>query len=129
MIDFDGITDIILSFFFNFQYNHAESARRYENIPKANEANLKNWSRWAGKDAKNNPKVDLYVIFGKDTEKYGAVGIAYVGGACKTQLVKKDENGKKVFVPQWMGTSFTEWRPTPSATAAVFPRYKNLKNL
>ena len=110
--------------FFHSKYNPAESIRRFEKIPAATDASLENWSLWAGNDVKNNPKVDLYVIFGKDTEKYGTVGIAYVDGACRKQLVKKVQKGKTFFIPQWMGTSFNEWKPTPSATAAVFPKYK-----
>ena len=57
-----------------------------------------------------NPKVDLYAAFGKDVDYYGAVGLAWTGGAC-TQSWN--------YGAMWAGTSFNEWRKTPTATAQV----------
>ena len=47
--------------------------------------------------------VDLYAAFGKDTEYYGVVGLAWVGTACINRYK----------------TSFNEWRNTPTAMAWV----------
>lgn len=51
----------------------------------------------------NDPDVDLYAWFGKDKDYWGTVGLAWVGGCCKTH----DK------------TSFNEWRKTAAATAMV----------
>ena len=62
---------------------------------------MNNWSQYGKED--NDAKVDLYAAFGKDSEYYGTVGLAWVGGACR-------EHDK---------TSFNEWRKTPVETAMV----------
>ena len=97
-----------------FQYSHSETARRYQDLPSTE--SLIDWSLWANQDVKNNPKVDLYVIFGKDENPIGqwnTVGMAWVGGACRQCNV----NGASS--PVWCGTSFNEWSSTPTATAVV----------
>jgi len=48
-------------------------------------------------------KIDIYIAFGKDSEYYGKVGEAWVGGACKPYLK----------------TSMNEWRRTPVETAML----------
>ena len=59
------------------------------------------WSEYGEKD--NDAKVDLYAAFGKDSEYYGEVGLAWLGGCCN----------------QYYKTSFSEWRETPVETAYV----------
>ena len=75
-------------------------------------------------DVKKNPKVDLYVTFGRDPAYYGTVGLAWTGGACKSGRGRNDDGS---ITPElWTGTSFNEWRKTASATAAVKIEYKYL---
>ena len=104
--------DLIFSSF-HLQYKHSETTRRYENLPSTE--SLVDWSLWAKKDIKNNPKVDLYVVFGKDANDkvWNTVGMAWVGGACR------ECNVQGASTPIWCGTSFNEWSRTPTATAAV----------
>ena len=42
---------------------------------------LEAWSEIGQKDA--DPKIDLYIAFGKDPVMHGTVGLAWTGGACK----------------------------------------------
>jgi len=95
------------------KYKHSETTRRWENLPSTE--SLVNWSLWAKKDIKNNPKVDLYVVFGKDANDkvWNTVGMAWVGGACR------ECNVQGASTPIWCGTSFNEWSRTPTATAAT----------
>jgi len=53
--------------------------------------------------ADGDEKVDLYAWFGKDTNYWGTVGLAWVGGACSARIK----------------TSFNEWRQTAVETAMV----------
>jgi len=103
-----------------FKYDHSETARRYENLPSTDFLN--NWSVWALNDVKSNPKVDLYVIFGKDADplpgQWVTVGKAWVGGACSGGNVCNDQSCSSTS-KVWLGTSFNEWSSTPSATAAT----------
>ena len=71
-------------------------------------------------DVANNPKVDLYAVFGKDPQYYGTVGLAWVGGACRGGRVRGQSK------PVWIGTSFNEYRNTASASAAVKIEYRNI---
>ena len=67
--------DLIFSSF-HLQYKHSETTRRWENLPSTE--SLVDWSLWAKNDIKNNPKVDLYVVFGKDANDkvWNTVGMA-----------------------------------------------------
>ena len=61
----------------------------------------------AGKDD-GDPRVDLYVWFGRDaectdTEEGCTVGLAWTGGACQ----------------DYVKASFNEWQPTPTENAMV----------
>ena len=110
------INDIDLIFSsFHLQYKHSETSRRYADLPSTD--SLVDWSLWANNDVKSNPKVDLYVVFGRDvkddTARSFTVGKAWVGGAC----IQCNVHGASK--PVWCGTSFNEWSKTPSATAAV----------
>ena len=98
---------------FHPQYKHSETARRWADLPSTD--SLIDWSLWANNDVKSNPKVDLYVVFGKDAndQMWNTVGMAWVGGACKQCNVRGASS------PVWCGTSFNEWSRTPTATAAV----------
>ena len=62
---------------------------------------LEAWSAIGQQDA--DPKVDLYIAFGRDSEYYGTVGLAWTGGACSS----------------YHKTSMNEWRRTPAETATV----------
>jgi len=98
-----------------FKYNKYESIRRYEDLPSTEYLN--DWSVYALNDVKKNPKVDLYVTFGRDPAYYGTVGLAWTGGACKSGRGRNDDGS---ITPElWTGTSFNEWRKTASATAAT----------
>ena len=66
-----------------------------------NTDSLKAWSKIGKQDA--DPKVDLYVCFGRGPSYYGTVGLAWVGGACN----------------DFLKTSMNEWRKTPAETASV----------
>ena len=81
-----------------------EAIFKDEYLPSVEAKSLDAWTAYAGDDVKNNPKVDLYVTFGKDPNYYGTVGLAWVGTACKSD---------------GYGTSFNEHRNTPAATAGV----------
>ena len=81
-----------------------EAIFKNEYLPSVEAKSLDAWTAYAGDDVKNNPKVDLYVTFGKDPNYYGTVGLAWVGTACKSD---------------GYGTSFNEHRNTPAATAGV----------
>jgi len=98
-----------------FKYNKRETIRRNENLPSTD--SLNNWSLYAMGDVANNPKVDLYAVFGKDPQYYGTVGLAWVGGACRGGRVRNEDGS--IMGPVWLGTSFNEHRNTASATAAV----------
>merc|ERR1712136_677586 len=95
------------------KYDHSETARRWADLPSTD--SLVDWSLWAANDVKNNPKVDLYAVFGKDAndQMWNTVGMAWVGGACRTCNVQGASS------PVWCGTSFNEWSRTPTATAAT----------
>ena len=67
------------------------------------------WSEIGQKDA--DPKIDLYIAFGKDPVMHGSVGLAWTGGACKN----------------YHKTSFNEWRRTPAETAMVY--HKNMNGI
>ena len=84
------------------------------------------------KSKSKNAKVDLYAAFGRDPSTgWGAVGVAWVGGACSEGPVQctnddtncwyKTQNRGQEKV--WLGTSFNEWSRTPSSSALVFTRY------
>jgi hypothetical protein len=92
-----------------FKYDTSEAI--FKNAYRPSTDYLDHWSQDALADVANNPKVDLYVTFGKDTEYYGTVGLAWVGGACS--------KGNNQYGPMWSGTSFNEYRNTPTATAEV----------
>jgi len=110
-----------------FKYKHSETVFRNENLPSTD--SLNDWSRWALNDKKKgkNAKVDLYAVFGRDPSTgWGAVGVAWVGGACSQGNVcaewqdqgdgtQKCLRGETV----WLGTSFNEWSRTPSSSAAT----------
>jgi len=98
-----------------FKYNKRETITRNENLPSTDYLN--NWSLYAMDDVEKNPKVDLYAVFGKDPQYYGAVGVAWVGGACRGGRVRNEDGS--IMGPVWLGTSFNEHRNTPSASAAV----------
>jgi len=82
-----------------FKYDTSETLFKNLRLPSTDYLN--NWSQYGKED--NDAKVDLYAAFGKDSEYYGTVGLAWVGGACR-------EHDK---------TSFNEWRKTPVETAMV----------
>jgi len=98
-----------------FKYDKGETIRRYENLPSTD--SLNDWSIYNYGDSLNSPKVDLYVVFGRDPEYWGTVGLAWLGGACSANRVRQEDNS--IIGPVWLGTSFNEWRNTASATAAV----------
>ena len=72
---------------------------------------LEAWSEIGQKDA--DPKIDLYIAFGKDPQMHGTVGLAWTGGACK----------------DYHKTSFNEYRRTPAQTAMVYIMKMNLTKL
>jgi len=82
-----------------FKYDTTETIYKDLNLPSTDYLN--NWSQYGQDDA--DSKVDLYVAFGKDSEYYGTVGLAWVGGACN----------------KFIKTSFNEYRNTPSESAMV----------
>ena len=86
---------ILVSFL--IKYDLDESI--YENRDLPNTDSLDAWSKIGQEDA--DPKIDLYIAFGKDSEYWGTVGLAWVGGACSPYLK----------------TSMNEWRRTPVETA------------
>ena len=83
----------------HFQYDASETLFQNEYWPSTDHLTTAAGVGQADAD----DKVDLYAWFGKDSEYYGTVGLAYVGGAC-TDFIK---------------TSFNEWRSTPTQTAWV----------
>jgi len=91
-----------------FKYDTDEAI--FKNAYRPSTWYLDTWSKEVLSDVAKNPKVDLYAAFGKDVDYYGAVGLAWTGGAC-TQSWN--------YGAIWAGTSFNEWRKTPTATAQV----------
>ena len=71
---------------------------------------MKSWTQVATDDKKRAPKVDLYAVFGKDYQLPGTIGLAWTGGL-----------GATIQYGWYGGVSFSEWRPTPTATAFVSP--------
>merc|ERR1712001_4408 len=61
-----------------FKYNKRETIHKRENLPSTE--SLRTWSQYGQDDA--DPKVDLCCAFGKDSDYWGTVGLAWVGGAC-----------------------------------------------
>jgi len=87
-----------------FKYDTLETIQKYKNWPSTDY--LKSWTQVATDDKKRAPKVDLYAVFGKDYQLHGTIGLAWTGGL-----------GATIQYGWYGGVSFSEWRPTPTATA------------
>ena len=92
-----SVKQLSKSYFFLIKYDLDESIYEDRDLPSTD--SLEAWSKIGKEDA--DRKIDLYIAFGKDSEYYGTVGEAWVGGAC---------------TPYDM-TSMNEWRRTPVETA------------
>lgn len=82
-----------------FKYDNTKTIFKNVNWPST--AHLNDASKAGFED--NDPSVDLYAWFGKDSSYYGTVGLAWVGGACNS----------------YSQTSFNEWRKSAAETAMV----------
>jgi len=106
-----------------FKYDHSETVHRDEDLPNTNYLN--DWAIWALEDVKNNPKVNLYTVFGHDynpVDTYvGLAGVETVCGEIRhkkgTRFCDPPEEGGRCEGPLWGATSFNEWSRTPAETA------------